>query len=168
MTRQQRRAAERQAAKQGRPGLQAAKQMVRSPEPLKHGTVHQYSFFFSPKDSHDDVLSIVCDDSGRGLPLQVGKMMWEPSYLADQDREAAKDPAFVQDLLDQLEAVRDFVCSQPDKMVNVSDPDPFFADNDGGTLGSTLALMAGNIAWLTSRGHLKQSEYNGTQVVSII
>jgi len=165
MTRQQRRAAERQAAKQGRPGLMAAKQMVRTAEPPARGKVVQYAFFFSPKDTDAGVLSIVCDDSGRGLPLQVGKMMWDKDYLAEQDREAAQDPNFVQDLLDQLEAVREWVCSNPNKMVNVNQPDHFFNE---GTLGSTLSLMAGNIAWLTSRGHLKQSEYNGTMVVSII
>lgn len=163
MTRQQRRAAEREARKGVNPGLRAAKQIIRSAEPLTHGTPMSYSFFYSPEDSDAGVLSIVCDD--HRLPLEVGRMMWDAEYLAAQDDEAAKDPTFVSDLFEQLEAVRAWVAAQPGKLVSLDAPSCIFGE---GTMASDLALMAGNIAWLTSRGHLKQSEYNGTQVMTLV
>ena len=139
----------------------AAAQVVSLPSKMAtKGKVNFYGFFYSPTDTDKDVLSITCSDF-RGLPLQTGEMMWDEDYLKAQDEEAARDPSFVQDLFDQLESMRKYVCSKRNKMVDCNAPSVLFGE---GTLGSDLALMAGNIAWLATRGHLKQSEFNGTLV----
>lgn len=162
--------AARKAAKQG----MSLKQMTATAHalgvPLTARTspkdkVYSYGFFYSPKDSVEDVLSITCSDH-RGLPLKVGEMMWADDYLAVQDEALKTDPTMVQDLFEQLESVRSYVCSLPNKMVDTRKvaPECGFGDIP---LGAVLGLMAGNIAWLASRGHLKQSEYNGTLVATM-
>lgn len=130
-------------------------------KPKREAKVISYAFFYSPTDSVDDVLAITCSNF-QGLPLEVGKIAWDEKNLSLHDEEFKKDPSVVLEMFSNLEAVRAYVCSRPGQMVDITEVN----DDFDMPMGNVLGLMASNIAWLTTRGHLKQSEYNGTLVVT--
>lgn len=134
-SRQIRRATERAAAK-------AAKN-------AKSGVIQHAAFFYSPKDTENEVLSISFGNTVNTLPIECIKLIMDPSYMARQDAEFAKDPSMKDDYFDQLDWMLDEVNSNPGKVMS---------DQEIGH----LVIMAGNIYWLTERGFIKQTEYNGT------
>jgi hypothetical protein len=127
--------------------LKAQGPKLKAPRSLKHA-----AFFYSPKDTIKAVLSISFGPRENELPLELTKFFMDPEYMARQDEEFAKDPSMKDDYFEQLDWMLNEVQSNPGHMMTTEEM-------------SRLAIMAGNIYWLTERGFIKQSEYNGTMFV---
>jgi hypothetical protein len=142
MNRKDRRAAQRASNK-------AAKSNPRS--------LRSAGFFYSPTDSVDNVLSIQVGGPMASLPAEMLPIIMNAEYLRKQDIEAAKDPSMFRDYFAQLDEALAHVNFHIRTNSQAVMSHEFM---------SHLCIMAANIYWLTTRGHLKQSEYNGTLFVS--
>ena len=123
------------------------------------GKVFSYAFFYSPKDSVDDVLSITCTDMDGNpfstLPLDCGRLAWDGIEELDE-QYAIHGQQMVDDFFNNINWMRDKCLSLKGTNMVMSKMEQV-----------EMALIAGQICWLTMRGFIKQSEYNGTMVAAI-
>ena len=123
---------------------------------VKKPALLQAGFFYSPTDSANNVLSIIC---GGGpdctFPLEIAELMCSDEYVKVQDDVYKKDPTLISDYYKQLDYVLNIVLS--------ANPQEHASDK----VKRMVATMIGNIYWLTERGFLMQSAYNGTQFAHI-
>ena len=111
-------------------------------------------FFYSPTDSVNNVLSITFGNcGGSALPVNLLEYPLSAEYIRLQDKAFAEDPS-----------MKDAYFAQLDNWL--SRVNAAIIKNSSKTWSnkelSEIVVMAGNIYWLTIRGFLKQSEYNGT------
>lgn len=144
MNRQERRTAVRQANKANKATAKLG------------GRQLQYAaFFYSPTDSLDNVLTVRCGEGPKdSFSMAVANMMMAPDYIKTQDEEYAKDPSMVADYFEQLDWWLKEVNTHPQRELSAEEQ------------GSLATIAIGNIYWLTLRGFIKQSEYNGTMFAS--
>ena len=109
------------------------------------------NFFYSPTESKNNVLAIQFGQQDNQLPIELVAHVTSPEFVKLQDAEYAMDLSMVADYFEQL----DYMLAK----VNLSNKSHIMSQDEM----RYLIAMAGNIYWLTQRGFIKQSEYNGTQ-----
>jgi hypothetical protein len=128
----------------------------KQPEPKqpKVPEVINYGFFYSPTDTVKDVIAISCGKNlSATFPLEVGKNAWDNVPEYDKFYEEGGQE-FVDYMFEQVNEARLMVIKTPGKIASDADIEK-------------LVIAAMNICWLTVRGFIKQSEYNGTTVAAL-
>jgi len=117
-------------------------------------TLHSFT---PPLESVDNVLAIRFGGEN-ALPIEVAMVITSPTYMAAQDAEYAKDASMANDYYEQL----NYMLTRVNDAISTGSKHEMTKEDT-----QYLITMAGNIYWLTERGFIKQTEYNGTQFAYI-